>query len=362
MTAIFNVANNAVVATTRGNDVRKWATAIVTAALVLAGCSPDRAEESARIAEEIKALPGVENTTYYQHSNPLVVFKEPSFYLMVRPRRDVTGAQLAQVWNSFARKVFDTGYRGFRVVLDVGDCPEEPYVHGPINQSCNGLSSDVDRRNPAPPTPSYGAWLAMIQGHYAFAVHGTSTNRDNTLRQRFMFTLYPQTSAAAGDDLPSQFRPTDITSTYRRILKDFPELREASWDVTATDTYRAPHLEISGGAPTEQILRLWDELSIIQVPSAAEFVMNSAGQQPDSVNTVRTVFPRSDPELQKAETDGKQRTLAQLEILKKFGQPIKYEATVTGQGPVTVFVNGCSDSPGSGWTADLRNKYETCHR
>lgn len=342
--------------------MRKWGPLLAAAAILLTSCSPNRADESAQIAQAIRQLPGVEKTTYYQNSNPLVVFKEPSFYLMVRPRDDVTGAQLAQVWNSFTSKVFDTGYRGFRVILDVGDCPDEPFVHGPIDQSCNGFSSDVDHRNSAPPTPSYGAWLAMTKGHYAFAVHGTSTNQGDRLRQRFMFTLYRPEPSGNGQVVPAQFQSTDITSTYRRVLKEFPELHSSSWDVTATGQYQAPHLESSGGAPTEQVLTLWDQLAQIQIPVDAEFVTASSGQNTDAVNTIRTTFPRNDPELQKAENDGKQKAAAQLELLKIFGQPVKYEATVTGQGTVQVFVNGCTAEAGSGWVLELRARYETCSR
>ncbi|WP_191989069.1 hypothetical protein, partial [Mycobacteroides salmoniphilum] len=59
--------------------VRKcWVITSVVGVLMAAGCSPNRAEESQQIAQEIRNLPGVDGTSYNQHSNPIVAFKEPS--------------------------------------------------------------------------------------------------------------------------------------------------------------------------------------------------------------------------------------------------------------------------------------------
>ncbi|MUM15791.1 hypothetical protein FZI91_22225 [Mycobacterium sp. CBMA271] len=320
-------------------------------ALLLSGCSPNRAEESQQIAEQIKGMPGVEGTSYNQHSNPIVAFKEPSFYLKVRPRPDVTGAQLTEVWKTFTRKVFDTGYRHYHVVLDVGACPEMPFVHGPYAQPCNGFSAEVDPGNPTPPTPSYQDWLAMITGKYATAVNGTSTSAGSDLRQRFLLSVRKRTDTDSADGLPKDFRPQDITAVYRRVLKDFPNQQDSSWTVTATDSYESPGLSTSNGPPDDEVLVLWERLATITVPTKAEFVMKPKSSD---FSAVRVTFS--------ATPDPRARAVAQLALLREYGQPVQFDGTVPGEGTVHIRINGCSDGSASGWEGELRQQFENCSR
>lgn len=322
-----------------------WVITCVVGVLMAAGCSPNRAEESQQIAQEIKNLPGVDSTSYNQHSNPIVAFKEPSFYLKVRPRSDATGAQLSEIWKAFTRKVYDTGYSHYHVVLDVGACPEMPFALGAFAQPCDGFSAEVDPGIPTPPTPAYGDWLAMIQGKYAHAVNGTSTSAGNDLRQRFLLALHKRADTDSTAGLPQGFQPQEITTAYRRVLKDFPNLHDSGWSVTATDWSQSPGLTTYGGAPDEKILLLWEQLASITVPTKAEFVMKL---DKDRINTVQAATPT------------REAATSQLKLLKGYGQPVSYQSTVPGDGSISVLVNGCTGSQGSGWEDELRRQFEQC--
>lgn len=144
-------------------EVTRFRSASIVGVLLIAGCSPNRGEESQQIAQELRGMPGVEANSFNEHSNPIVAFKEPSFYLKVRPRSDVTGTQLTAVWKAFTQKVFNIGYRHYHVVLDIGACPDMPFALGAYTQPCNGFSAEVDPATPSPPTPSYPDWLSMTQ-------------------------------------------------------------------------------------------------------------------------------------------------------------------------------------------------------
>lgn len=322
-----------------------WVITCVVGALAVAGCSPNRAEESQQIAREIKNLPGVDSTSYNQHSNPIVAFKEPSFYLKVRPRPDATGTQLSEIWKAFTRKVYDTGYSHYHVVLDVGSCPEMPFALGAFTQPCDGFSAEVDPGIPTPPTPAYGDWLAMIQGKYAHAVNGTSTSAGNELRQRFLLALHKHADTDSTAGLPQGFQPREITTAYRRVLQDFPDLHDSGWSVTATDWSQSPGLTTYGGAPDEKILLLWEHLADITVPTKAEFVVK---RDKDRINSVQATTPT------------REAATSQLKLLKEYGQPVSYQSTVPGYGPISVLVNGCTGGQDSGWEDELRRQFEHC--
>ncbi|OHU31701.1 hypothetical protein BKG76_00360 [Mycobacteroides franklinii] len=330
------------------NAVRKyWVIAWVVGVLMSAGCSPNRAEESAQISQEIRNLPGVDGTSYDEHSNPIVAFKEPSFYLKVHPRPDVTGSELSEIWKTFTRKVYDTGYSHYHVVLDVGSCPEMPFALGAFMRPCNGFSSEVDPAIPGPPTPAYEDWLAMIQGKYAHAVNGTSTSAGHDLRQRFLLALRKRADTDSTAGLPQDFQPREITTAYRRVLKDFLNLHDSGWSVTATDQSESPGLTTYGGAPDEKVLALWEQLADITVPTKTEFVMKP---DKDRTSTVHVTLST------------REAATSQLKLLKEYGQPVSYESTVPGEGSISVLVNGCTAAQASGWQDELRREFENCPR
>lgn len=330
-----------------------WTVVAVAVVLLGTGCAPQRTEESQQISTQIRALPGVTETT---HDYFNVFTKGQRFGLTVSVVPDVTADQLSAIWELFTKRVREVGFSQHDVTLTV----VAPCTTQDTSSSCSKVTSAIDADAKRQPAPPFADWVRLRQSPNVGSADITTAYSGPAPRVTVDVSIKGRQPGR-----PTDYR--DITRALHQIAGDFAALSDAAWRVgPVVGAY--PALSTEQGFPDISAVALWERLNAV-APTSARFTARSAHKDQKDVqySTARHYLNTTYAEVPTA-TEAQLRgiALAQLELLKQFGQPGIYELH-GNKTSVTVWLGGCmGEMPpslrSSAVEAEMRATYETCPR
>ncbi|WP_133054147.1 hypothetical protein [Mycobacteroides saopaulense] len=330
-----------------------WAVIAVAVLLVGTGCAPQRTDESQQISTEIRALPGVTQTT---HDYFNVFTKGQRFGVTVTVSPAATADQLAAIWELFTKRVREVGFSQHDVTLTV----VAPCTTPDPSSDCSKVTSAVDADAKHQNRPPFADWVRLRQLAHIGGVDISTAYSGPAPRVTVDVAV---TSSQPGR--PADHR--DITAAFRQIAGDFAALSDAGWHVgPASGAY--PALSTEQGFPDISAVALWERLNAL-APTSSRFTSRSAHKDQKDVqySTARHYLNTTYAEVPTAaEAQLRGIALQQLELLKQFGQPGIYELH-GNKTSVTVWLGGCmGEMPpsqrSSAVEAEMREKFESCPR
>lgn len=233
--------------------------------LALSSCGfPNRSQEAKSIALTIRAMPGVQDTTYNYDTS---FDGGAHFNLDVMVGKDIPPEQAASIGGVFVDKVADAAFNSFDVSLNV----------------TYGLA----------PSASSNEYGTSAKFSYAFgdpapqSLSPSSTDVADTLRQLTKIAQHPAARAITVQQpgnsrlLPAE---TSTSRGFRVVLADqatkvqlenlaasFPELAEAQWVAPGKPApgHRPNTYEITGRPPTVELRDLWQRIDQIAATAGA---------------------------------------------------------------------------------------------